>query len=63
MHIDEVFTRREVAAKLRISLKTLSRMEKRGDLTGRVRISDRATGYRASTIVRFLDERTGPHAV
>jgi hypothetical protein len=57
--VDLILTRPEVAQRLRISVRTLSRMENRGDLTGRIRISDRIFGYRNSVIERFLANRTG----
>jgi predicted DNA-binding transcriptional regulator AlpA len=57
--VDLILTRPEVAQRLRISVRTLSRMENRGDLTGRIRISDRIFGYRNSAIERFLANRTG----
>jgi predicted DNA-binding transcriptional regulator AlpA len=57
--VDLILTRPEVAQRLRISVRTLSRMENRGDLTGRIRISDRIFGYRNSEIEKFLANRTG----
>jgi predicted site-specific integrase-resolvase len=57
--VDCVRTRKETAERLRISVRTLSRMERRGEIQ-RIRISDRIFGYRDSAIEKFLEERTGP---
>jgi predicted DNA-binding transcriptional regulator AlpA len=56
--IDYVRTRKQVAEFLGISLRTLQRMESRGEIPGRIRVSDRIYGYRQSTIDRFLASRT-----
>jgi predicted site-specific integrase-resolvase len=56
--IDRVRTRKETAERLRISVRTLSRMERRGEIQ-RIRISHRVYGYRDSAIEKFLEERTG----
>jgi len=55
---DLVLTRRETAERLRISLRTLTRMERDRKLPPRVRLSDRIFGYRTSAIESYLDART-----
>jgi predicted DNA-binding transcriptional regulator AlpA len=59
---DPILTRQEVAGRLRISVRTLSRLEASGKLPPRIQISDRVFGYRYSSIERFLAERTGAAA-
>jgi predicted DNA-binding transcriptional regulator AlpA len=56
--IDLVRSRREIADLLGISVRTLTRMETRGEMPPRTRISDRRFGYRDSVIKQFLDART-----
>jgi predicted DNA-binding transcriptional regulator AlpA len=53
-----ILTRREVAERLRISVRTLSRLEAGGKLPPRIQISDRVFGYRTSAIESYLDART-----
>ncbi|HEY6700560.1 MAG TPA: helix-turn-helix domain-containing protein [Pseudolabrys sp.] len=55
--VDYVHTRKETARILGVSVKTLQRMEARGELP-RVQISPRIIGYRHSVIEKFLDART-----
>jgi predicted DNA-binding transcriptional regulator AlpA len=54
--IDFIRTRQETAERLRVSLRTLTRMEQRGDLP-RIKISDRIYGFRDSAIDAFLKSR------
>jgi predicted DNA-binding transcriptional regulator AlpA len=54
---DRIRTRKEVADRLRISLRTLTRMESRGKLPPRIKITDRIFGYRDSSINQFLASR------
>jgi predicted DNA-binding transcriptional regulator AlpA len=49
-HLDRVRTREHFAALLGISLRTLERMEQRGETPPRVQISATRYGYRQSTI-------------
>jgi predicted DNA-binding transcriptional regulator AlpA len=56
-NVDYVRSRKQTAARLNISLKTLQRMEKRGEAPPRVRITDRTCGYRDSAIEQFLKSR------
>jgi len=56
--IDRVRSRAETAARLNVSLRTLRRLELRGEIE-RVQITERIIGYRDSAIERFLEERTG----
>jgi hypothetical protein len=56
--IDPVRTRKEAAEFLRVSVRTLTRRENAGDLSGRIRISDRIYGYRQSTLDAYLSART-----
>ena len=55
---DFVLTRKETAGRLRISVRTLSRIEKAKKLKHRIRLNDKAFGYRVSTIENFLNART-----
>ncbi len=57
--IDRIRTRDEFAAILSISTRTLARMEERGVLPPRIRVSDRRFGYRESDIARFISSRAG----
>jgi predicted DNA-binding transcriptional regulator AlpA len=54
---DYVRTRKETAKILGVSLRTLTRMETQGKMPARIRVSDRITGYRDSTIQKFLEDR------
>jgi predicted DNA-binding transcriptional regulator AlpA len=56
--IDFIRTRKETAQRLRVSLRTLQRMEARGEAPPRIKISDRIFGYRESAIDAFLRLRT-----
>jgi predicted DNA-binding transcriptional regulator AlpA len=56
--IDYVRTRRETAKILGISVRTLTRLEQRGEAPPRIKISDRIIGYRSSAINQFLNART-----
>jgi predicted DNA-binding transcriptional regulator AlpA len=55
---DYVRSREQFAALLGISVRTLARMEQKGETPPRVRISDNRVGYRQSAIDRFIAERT-----
>ena len=59
---DPIRTRRETAEIMRVSLRTLSRLEAQGEVPARTRISERIFGYRDSTIRAHLDARTAPVA-
>lgn len=54
---DFVHKRKDAARILGVCLKTLERMEKRGEAPPRVRISPRVTGYRDSALTEFLKSR------
>jgi transcriptional regulator with XRE-family HTH domain len=56
---DLILTRREVAERLRISVRTLTRLERDRKIELRVQLSDRRYGYRTSTIESYLDARGG----
>jgi predicted DNA-binding transcriptional regulator AlpA len=56
--VDYVRTRKEAAALLRVSLRTLTRMEQSGKAPKRTKITDRIYGYRDSSITEFLNSRT-----
>lgn len=60
--VDAVMTREETARSLRVSLRTLRRMEKNGEAPTRTKITERISGYRVSVINAFLAERTGAAA-
>jgi predicted DNA-binding transcriptional regulator AlpA len=55
--IDYVRNRRETAKILGVSVRTLRRMEARGDAPPRVRITERIIGFRDSAIDAFLEWR------
>jgi predicted DNA-binding transcriptional regulator AlpA len=57
--IDFVRSRKDTAKILGISVRTLQRMEGRGEMPPRIRVSDRIFGYRDSAINEFLTARTG----
>ncbi len=52
--IDPVLTRKKAAEVLSISMRTLERLESRGILTGRVRLSQRRFGYPESVISAYI---------
>lgn len=56
--IDFVRGRAETAKILGISVRTLTRMEARGEAPPRVKITTRVIGYRDTEIKKFLDART-----
>lgn len=47
----------ELAEKLGVSIQTIWRMEKRGDLPQRVQLSKRAVGWRSDEIDSFIESR------
>jgi predicted DNA-binding transcriptional regulator AlpA len=56
--LDAFLSRKETAHILRISLRTLRRLELRGELPPRVNVTERIFGWRESQIREFLDART-----
>jgi predicted DNA-binding transcriptional regulator AlpA len=56
--IDYVRSRKEAAKILGVSVRTLYRMENRGEAPPRVKITERIIGYRDSAINAFLNSRT-----
>lgn len=56
--IDYVRKRKDAAKILGISVRTLTRMEARGEAPPRIHISPRVTGYRDSALNEFLKSRT-----
>ena len=54
---DRIRTRRETADRLRVSVRTLTRLERRGVMPPRIKITDRIFGYRDSSIDQFLASR------
>jgi predicted DNA-binding transcriptional regulator AlpA len=56
--IDRVRSRKHVADRLGVCVRTLVRMEQRGEAPTRVKITDKLIGYRDSEIERFLTSRT-----
>lgn len=56
--IDCVRSRKQTAAIMGISVRTLSRMELRGEGPPRIRVTERVIGYRDSAINEFLTART-----
>lgn len=55
--LDRIHTRQQVAELLSISLKTLSRMEGRGEMPRPIQITGRLRGYRESDLKAWLDRR------
>jgi len=55
---DFVRSRRDTAKILSISLSTLARLERTGQIDGRIQLSDRRFGYSDSAIERFKTART-----
>ena len=53
--IDRVVSRDETAQLLRVSIRTLRRMELAGNAPPRVTLTSRLFGYRASDIQKFLE--------
>jgi predicted DNA-binding transcriptional regulator AlpA len=56
--LDAFLRRKEAAHILRCSLRTLRRLELRGELPPRVNVTERIFGWRESQIREFLDART-----
>jgi predicted DNA-binding transcriptional regulator AlpA len=56
--IDFVRSRKETAKILSISLATLARLEKAGQMPPRIKVSDRRYGYADSAIEKFKAART-----
>ncbi len=56
--IDPVLTRKETAKALRISLRTLTRLEQLRKLPPRIRLTDRLYGYRRNAIEQYLASRS-----
>ena len=56
--IDYVRSRQEAAKIMGVSVRTLKRMELRGEAPPRVKITERIIGYRDSAIDQFLTSRT-----
>jgi predicted DNA-binding transcriptional regulator AlpA len=54
---DRLLTRREAAAVLTISTRTLDRLERNGKAPRKVQISERRIGYPASEIENFLKRK------
>ncbi|WP_234567978.1 helix-turn-helix transcriptional regulator [Rhodohalobacter sp. 614A] len=55
----EIIRPLDLAKKLSVSKQTLWRMEKRGDLPPKIRLSSRTVGYRLKDVEKMLDERAG----
>jgi hypothetical protein len=56
---DRVYTRKQAATLLGVSVGTVLNLERRGLLTP-VHVSDRLIGYRDSNLRRYLYEQTRP---
>lgn len=54
---DFVLTRRETAGRLRVSIRTLTRIERAQKLRPRIQLSDNRYGYRTSTVEKYLKDR------
>lgn len=55
---DQILTRIETARLLRLSVRSLARLEVAGELPPRVMITRRTIGYRQSAIEGWLNART-----
>ena len=55
--MNKIIRARELAKKLTISVPTLWRMEKRGELPPKVQISKRISGWRESDIAEWMKSR------
>ena len=55
---DFVLMPKKTAKLLGVSVRTLRRMQDRGEAPPRVKITDRMFGYRHSEILKFLEART-----
>ena len=56
--IDPVLTRKDIAKALRISIRTLTRLQQDRKLPPRIKLTDRLYGYRRSAIEKYLATRT-----
>ena len=56
--IDPVLTRKDIAKALRISIRTLTRLQQDRKLPPRIKLTDRLYGYRRSAIEQCLAIRT-----
>jgi predicted DNA-binding transcriptional regulator AlpA len=56
--IDYVRSRKETALILGVSVRTLKRMELRGEAPPRVKVTERVIGFRDSAINAFINART-----
>jgi len=57
-NVDRVRSRKQTADRLGICVRTLVRMEQRGDAPPRVKLTKTIVGYRDSDVERFLASRT-----
>jgi predicted DNA-binding transcriptional regulator AlpA len=57
-NVDRVRNRKQTADRLGICVRTLVRMEQRGEAPPRIKITNTLIGYRDSDIDRFLAART-----
>jgi predicted DNA-binding transcriptional regulator AlpA len=53
----KVLTRRETVKALSLSERSFKRLEAKGDIPPKTRLSDRRVGFRVSDIVAWLDAR------
>jgi predicted DNA-binding transcriptional regulator AlpA len=56
--VDRVRSRKYVADRLGVCVRTLVRMEQRGKAPARIKVTDKIIGYRDSEVERFLAART-----
>lgn len=56
--VDRVLSCRQVADRLGIHPRTLTRMEARGEAPARIQVTQKIVGYRTSELERFLASRT-----
>lgn len=57
--LEPIFTRRDAAARLGVSLATLGSLERARTGPARTRISVRRVGYTLGALTAFIDGRTG----
>lgn len=56
-----LLTRKQAAARMGVSIRTIERMDRVGNGPGFVRISERAVRYDPAAVDRFIADRHHPH--
>ena len=55
--MNKIISAKELAKRLTISVPTLWRMEQRGELPPKIRITNKISGWRESDIIEWMKER------